>query len=844
MVAGGVKLGQKGTCMQILGSISIARRSVWLCAILLCLWWFLPHAAHADGVWPTQAIASSECQAFLRKSYAADQVDLPQSILFDCVVETSTVYVGPPVNWTYASATPSQPCYMALVFNEWNAGNEESEFCWNGSISVLSSAKNAGDGAGCNGGEGSHRGDITCPIASGAPTRGDPINTATGNKYLQDEDYSGGWLTFRRFYNSATALASTAMGAHWRHSFDRSLQILNSPATVIIAFRPDGKQEVFNKINGAWTTDSDVADQLMENDSAQGVAISYTLFVAALRHQETYDATTGLLLTATDEAGNGISLTYSAASTPASVAPNAGLLLNVTDLKGRQLNFTYSSSGQLHQVTLPDGGTLTYTYDAWKNLRSTQYPDGKTRQYVYNESSLTGGATLFNATTGIVDEAGVRYENTTYDSDGLTTSSSLVGNVDTTQITYNSDGTSTIQYPLGGTSTMSYSTTNTGLVRVASLNQPCNPACSEPWKTRTFDANGNPLSATDFNGNVTATTYNSVNLLTQRVEAQGQSTQRTMAITWNTSLRVPLTQTVSDANNNLIANTQWAYSSLGEPLARCDIDPSSSAASGYNCSNTGTESAGVRRWTYTYCTVVDTTQCPLVGLLLTATGPRTDTPQTTTYSYYLASSTTNCGTPGAACYQAGDLHTVTDPQGHVTTIASYDGAGRITRTTDANGINTDLTYTPRGWLASRSVGGATTGFTYTPYGAVQTTTDADGVTTTYGYDAAHRLVKITDAQGNYVQYTLDAAGNKTAEQTYDASGTLHKSLARSFNTLGQLTKVMDGLSHTIFDASASNSYDANGNLVQSADGLGIQRQLGYDALNRLVQTLDNYNGTN
>ncbi|QAU23526.1 RHS repeat protein [Dyella sp. M7H15-1] len=31
--------------------------------------------------------------------------------------------------------------------------------------------------------------------------------------------------------------------------------------------------------------------------------------------------------------------------------------------------------------------------------------------------------------------------------------------------------------------------------------------------------------------------------------------------------------------------------------------------------------------------------------------------------------------------------------------------------------------------------------------------------------------------------------------------------------------------------------------MQSADGLGIQRQSSYDALNRLVQTLDNYNGT-
>jgi len=203
----------------------------------------------------------------------------------------------------------------------------------------------------------------------------------------------------------------------------------------------------------------------------------------------------------------------------------------------------------------------------------------------------------------------------------------------------------------------------------------------------------------------------------------------------------------------------------------------------------------------------------------------------------------NCGTPGAACYQAGDLHTVTDAFGHVTTIASYDGSGRITRITDINGVNTDLTYTPRGWLASRSVGGAATTFSYTAYGAVQSIVDPDGVTTTYGYDAAHRLNKITDALGNYIQYTLDQAGNITGQQIYDSSGVLHKQITRTFNNVGQITKVVDGLSNTVFDASASGSYDSNGNLVQSSDALGIKRQLSYDALNRLVQTLGNYNGT-
>ncbi|MFK2854943.1 RHS repeat protein [Dyella humi] len=586
-----------------------------------------------------------------------------------------------------------------------------------------------------------------------------------------------------------------------------------------------------------------MADGFTEIDNEQGVATSYVVFITALRQYETYDAT-GLLQSVTDESGQGITLAYSTSSTPANVAGIPGLLLSVTDSKGRQLHFTYDAFNLVAKIILPDGTALTYTHDpSWDNLVAVKYPDGSSRQYVYNESSLTNGASLPYAMTGLVDEAGVRYDSTTYNSSGQAVLTGIAGGVDTTQINYNSDGTSTVQFPLGNSVTMSFSTID-GLVRVASLNQPCGPQCGQPWQTRTYDNNGNPATSVDFKGNTTSTTYNSIGLLIQQVDAQGTTNQRTLNLTWNTSLGLPLTRVGLDANNNAISSTQWIYNGAGQTLARCEIDPSNSATSGYTCSNTGTVPAGVRRSIYTYCTAVDTTQCPIVGLMLTTTGPRADTAQTTTYSYYLASNATNCGTPAAACYQAGDLHTVTDPQGHVTTIASYDADGRITRITDANGINTDMTYTPRGWLASRSVGGAQTSFGYTLYGAVQTVTDSDGVTTTYGYDAAHRLVKITDAQGNYVQYTLDAAGDKTAEQVYDTTGTLHKSLSRTFNTLGQLTTVVDGLNHTVFNASASDSYDANGNLALSTDGLGIQRQLGYDALNRLVQTIDNYNGTN
>jgi YD repeat-containing protein len=685
------------------------------------------------------------------------------------------------------------------------------------------------------------------PAKNLAPTcncAGDPINVETGNEYRDEEDASLGDLSLHRYYSSDASMTSSHIGAHWRHSFDRSLvyQPSNIPATATMV-RANGVQKVFQLLaSGQWTPDPDVADSLTPQTDASGIITGWVFFDAATRNHENYD-TNGNLVSVTDPSGQVTTLSYSTSSTPTTAAPVAGLLLTVTNPQGRTLSFTYNVQSNVTTVTLPDSRQLAYSYDSNGNLVKVTYPDTSARQYLYNESALNSGTSQPNALTGDIDETNTRFSSVGYDAQGRAILSRLGANIAQTQVTYSSSGGPTVTYATGAQTTFGTTVIN-DVTLSPSISAACGTGCGQSYQSTAFDANGRPTSRTDFNGNLTKTTFDANGLLDQQIDASGTASQRTTNFTWNTTLRVPLTRVVLDANGNTVSSTQWVYNSAGQTLARCEIGPSNSAATGYTCSNTGTVPAGVRRWTYTYCTAVDTTQCPIVGLMLTAIGPRTDAAQTTTYSYYMASSATNCGTSGAACYQAGDLHTITDAQGRVTTIASYDADGRITRITDANGINTDLTYTPRGWLASRSIGGATTRFTYTPYGAVQTITDPDGVTTTYGYDVSHRLVKTISASGEYIQYTLDAAGNKTAEQVYDANGNARKSLSRTFNSLGQLTTVVDGLSHTVFNASATGSYDANGNLVQSADGLGIQRQQGYDALNRLVQTLDNYNGTN
>ena len=104
-----------------------------------------------------------------------------------------------------------------------------------------------------------------------------------------------------------------------------------------------------------------------------------------------------------------------------------------------------------------------------------------------------------------------------------------------------------------------------------------------------------------------------------------------------------------------------------------------------------------RTWTYTYDSY---------GRMLTARGPRTDVNSTTTYTYYTC-------TTGSPC---GQMQTMTDPMGNVTTYGTYNAHGQPLTITDPNGVVTTLTYDTRARLIARQVGTETTIFGYYPTG--------------------------------------------------------------------------------------------------------------------------------
>ena len=346
-----------------------------------------------------------------------------------------------------------------------------------------------------------------------------------------------------------------------------------------------------------------------------------------------------------------------------------------------------------------------------------------------------------------------------------------------------------------------------GVPYLTSQSQAAGSGCAASTQSMMYDANGNVLSKDDFQGDRICFAYDSSNRETLRVEGLANTVDcasvtpanavlpagaRRIATQWHADWRLPITVTrvgvsISTTvyhrqpdpfNANAVANCATAPNlpnGKPRPLVCKQVEQAMLV------NGTLDTSVPNRTTTYTY---------NASGKVLTSTDPNN---RLTTYSYYTDTAFTGVD-PNAIGHTTGDLQSITNPAGHITSFTSYDKAGRIRQSIDAKGITTDTSYTPRGWVSSTSVtppGGTprSTSYSYDAAGQLKVVTQPDGSTVTYSYDAAHRLIGIKDAQGNEVAYTLDNAGNRTAEQIKDPSGVLQRSINRSFDALNRLQQV-------------------------------------------------------
>jgi YD repeat-containing protein len=272
---------------------------------------------------------------------------------------------------------------------------------------------------------------------------GNPINIVVGNKVEVVTDYQSPGpdkLAFTRQYNAMASLFSS-LGFGWQSNFDSQIQFNGSTPSSTTGFyivRPDGAWHWYQKSSGVWSSYYSDIDGALTTDGS--TVWTYTDTEDTV---ETYDFTTGRLMSRRTRSGYQQTLSYDA----------GGHLASVTDSLGRTLRFTFAN-GVLQSMTDPDGGVHTYSYNsvgqfAPDELSQVTYPGatpGPTVQYLYEN------ATYPYALTGIVDENGARIASWTYDANMHAVSSQHAGGADNTVIAYNltgigGAGTSTVTTP-------------------------------------------------------------------------------------------------------------------------------------------------------------------------------------------------------------------------------------------------------------------------------------------------------------------------------------------------------------------------------------------------------------
>ena len=462
-------------------------------------------------------------------------------------------------------------------------------------------------------------------------------------------------------------------------------------------------------------------------------------------------------------------------------------------------------------TVLYDSTSKSFIYRIGGEVIETFYFGEPGHAFVDGTTILCGSDSFQNTfwealLTGVADGNGARTEDYLYSCKGQAIGE-YFGSMPATKTSIMYAGySSEVTSPNGIRSDLQFNIVG-GRYRLVGQSQPAGSGCNASSSAIAYDANGNVASRDDFNGSrVCYASDLSRNLETTRVEGLANTAScssvtpanaalplgsRKVSSQWHPDWRLQskvaepgkLTTSIYNGqpdpfNSNAIASCAPATALLpdGKPIAvLCKTVEQATTDGDGHLGFTAVLQPGVanrvRSWTYTQ-----------YGQVLTAKDPLGNT---TTNTYYPDTSFTGVN-PNAVGHTIGDLQTVTNALGKVTSYGQYDKHGNLLQSTDPNGVVTTNSYDLRQRLLSTSVGGQTTGYTYDAAGQLLKVTAPDASWIGYEYDPAHRMTATKDNLGNRIEYVLDNAGNRTAENVKGTGGALRRTLARSIDALGRV----------------------------------------------------------
>jgi len=714
---------------------------------------------------------------------------------------------------------------------------------------------------------------------------GDPIDHRKGSLQYQNNDLVVGPRTFpyslgfTRLYDSGAQAMAGPLGNGWSHNFAITATVGSD------GFTGMGQGSLLNAVSSIAALY--VSSDLMQGQSLSGQAnLQNFVLETVVNHWFTDQLTQTVVNFSqgwnTMEFAKMPDGSYSAPVGSAAIldAPSgtfryrdktgvtmsfnsAGQISSWTNAAGASVSFIYSG-GLLSSVANPaTSRQLTLTYSG--NLISSVSDGTRSVSYSYTKGDLTtftdalGQATTFAYdTSGAEDTAGhltqVFYPSnptnpfvtTSYDGLGKV-SQQADGNGNVTQTFFAGARTETDD-PAGNRHVWYSDPRGNLLMEIQDYG--ASPHLNITTQN-TYDGQSNPVTMTKPEGNVTTYTYDALfNSLTVTQTAKPGSTLSPLVQTFTYVAPVASlpnfeeVHTYTDPNGNV---TTSSYSSTTGNLSTLVQPTVTKPGAG--------ASAPTENFTYTSIGLLQTFQ-DAEGRIIRYDYDATFADQTTKITLDYG----RLNLIEQFTFDAyGDIATVTDPNGHVTT-STFDKLRRATEVDKAiSGVVTKYTYYPDGQVqtVSRQVTAGTfetTQYTYTPSDKLKVLTDPLGNTTTTTYDADDRrqtvTQQVTASQNRQRTYSYDALSrlSQISDTTAGAPGTVLESHTYSPNS-NQLT-FTDANGHTTafiydgFDRPSQTTYpdntaqklqyDPDGNVLQVTARSGQTIALTYDALNRLA----------
>ncbi|MEO1662778.1 MAG: RHS repeat-associated core domain-containing protein [Pseudomonadota bacterium] len=507
------------------------------------------------------------------------------------------------------------------------------------------------------------------------------------------------------------------------------------------------------------------------------------------------------------------------------------VLQSVTDTDGYTILFGYSDRGLLESVTAPDGAVYKYEFaafgeaalpnspalrdDVWPTfsvLSKVIYPDENagdetdnpfTKYHYANKQIDASHAARSSYLSGITDERGIKVKEWDYDYSSLSSGVRAIASrgangVEETLVDERIERKEySVKNAKGKESIYRYIDT-ANVLRLASIDGVATSNCAASSKSRDYDTDGYQTVSINAEGQRKNRDVDAATGLPNSVTyGAGTPEAVTVNYTWDQAVRKP---------------TEVSYPGLTASISYgSDQLPSEVTLRDTTGHTTPYRTSGkTRTWRYDWQSG---------GLLNSLDGPLPGGEDTISFGYD----------------QNGNISSITNELGHVTTIDAVDGMGRPISITEPNGLVTAIAYTPRGWVekVTQTSGNANrvTAFEYDVAGNLTRIVFPAGNWLSYIYDDASWLTKVTSSAGDEINYQHDLLGNITRASFGGTGATA--SFAMQYDDLGRLTQRLGGAGDRV-----TYTYDRADRMVSMEDGLGRSWLTGFDALDRVISQSD------